>query len=203
MYLSKGLGVILCVMFTIAGANFAWAADKKSEKVTDPVLAGFIENAKAYVELRTKIEKDLPPLKDKEGAEEINAHQRTVRMKIAAARSGARRGSLFTPEVTASLKRILDGDLRGPDGKMARTTMTEESPAHVACKVNAAYPSNEPVSTVPPDLLQKLPQLPDNLEYRFSKRGDLILRDAKANMIVDCLPGAVSTVKKSPETKTE
>ena len=57
-------------------------------------------------------------------------------------------------------------------------------------KVNAEYPKNAPLSTVPPTLLEKLPKLPSELEYRFVGR-TLILRDREANMIVDYLKEAV------------
>jgi len=50
--------------------------------------------------------------------------------------------------------------------------------------VNTQYPENSPFSTVPPQILQGLPKLPDGLEYRFIGRR-LILLDAHARMIVD------------------
>ena len=40
--------------------------------------------------------------------------------------------------------------------------------------------------TFPPLLLQALPRLPDDLEYRFMGR-DLIIRDGRTNLIVDYL----------------
>jgi hypothetical protein len=51
-------------------------------------------------------------------------------------------------------------------------------------KVNARYPADAPLPTVPPNLLANLPQLPEDLEYRIIGR-DLILRDVHANLIVD------------------
>lgn len=46
---------------------------------------------------------------------------------------------------------------------------------------------------MPPLILTQLQPLPDGLGYRFMGRG-LILRDTKANLIVDVLPEAVPTV---------
>jgi hypothetical protein len=46
--------------------------------------------------------------------------------------------------------------------------------------------SQKEVPAVPPLLLKQLPRLPDDVEYRFMDR-DLILRDARANVIVDVL----------------
>ncbi len=57
-------------------------------------------------------------------------------------------------------------------------------------KVNARYPEDAPLPTVPPNLLASLPQLPEDLEYRILGR-NLILRDVHANVIVDFLPKAI------------
>jgi hypothetical protein len=58
--------------------------------------------------------------------------------------------------------------------------------------VNADYPEAAALATVPPLILTRLPRLPDGLEYRFMGR-DLILRDTRANLIVDLIPDAVPT----------
>ena len=50
--------------------------------------------------------------------------------------------------------------------------------------------------TFPPNLLKELHQLPDDLEYRFVGR-DLILRDVKANTIVDVIRHARPPVRSS------
>jgi len=187
---TKPLVCSLCLVLVCIGIAFP-AADKKADRVADPALAQFIENTKDYVDLRSKIEKDLPPLRDKEDADAIRAHQQTLRLKLAAARRNASRGSMLTPHGAKALKQIINSEMQGPGGKTARTTVLESSPKPIPCTINSAYPSAEPVSTVPPDLLMKLPELPDNLEYRFVQH-DLIIRDAKANMIVDCLPNALA-----------
>jgi hypothetical protein len=57
-------------------------------------------------------------------------------------------------------------------------------------KVNAVYPENAPLPTIPPNLLANLAQLPKDLEYRIVGRA-LILRDVHANLIVDYIPNAV------------
>jgi len=47
------------------------------------------------------------------------------------------------------------------------------------------------LSTVPPDLLAKLPKLPKPLEYRFVG-GHLILHDSEASLVVDYLKEVVA-----------
>jgi hypothetical protein len=52
------------------------------------------------------------------------------------------------------------------------------------------YPVNLPKANFPPRLALAMPQLPEQLEYRLV--GDsLVMRDSKANLIVDYIPGIV------------
>ena len=59
--------------------------------------------------------------------------------------------------------------------------------------INTIYPTTLPLATFPPALLRKLPDLPPELEYRIVGRS-LILRDVKANLIVDILRDVVPTI---------
>jgi hypothetical protein len=43
---------------------------------------------------------------------------------------------------------------------------------------------------VPPNLLAALPELPDDVNYRFLGR-DLVLHDTRANIILDEIPDAI------------
>jgi hypothetical protein len=90
--------------------------------------------------------------------------------------------------------------MQGPQGKKARATIKEGNPKNEKApgevepvlKVNAEYPKNSPLSTVPPSLLLRLPKLPKDIEYRFVGR-TLILRDREANIIIDYMKEAVPT----------
>jgi len=55
--------------------------------------------------------------------------------------------------------------------------------------VNARYPDEVPISTVPPQVLASLPKLPEELEYRFIQNS-LILFDSHAHIIVDFMDRA-------------
>ena len=68
--------------------------------------------------------------------------------------------------------------------------MKTDQPAVVSFKVNGPYPDKQPVATVPPNVLAALPQLPKDIEYRFIEK-HLILRDARANLIIDYIPNAI------------
>ena len=67
-----------------------------------------------------------------------------------------------------------------------RAAIMAEMPKPFVPKVNMRYPVGQPLMTFPPNLLKQLHQLPEDLEYRFVGR-DLILRDVKANIIVDVI----------------
>lgn len=163
---------------------------KRNEAVSaNPVFDTFLANVNRYVQLRKRL--DSPPLKDKAEPAELEAHTTALRAKLSAARSDAVQGAVITPEAGAAIKRILRSEFRGADGKTARMAVMESNPGKIPCKPNDVYPATAPVATVPPEVLVELPKLPADIEYRFVDH-ILILRDAKANMIIDCLPGAIS-----------
>ncbi len=66
----------------------------------------------------------------------------------------------------------------------------DENPGRLRITVNSRYPDAVPLSTVPPQLLAGLPQLPDDLEYRFIGRR-LILMDVHAHIIADFIDNAL------------
>jgi hypothetical protein len=55
---------------------------------------------------------------------------------------------------------------------------------------------------MPANLLAALPDLPPDLEYRFVGR-HLILRDARANMIIDEVPHAIRCKDCMPEPEED
>jgi hypothetical protein len=61
--------------------------------------------------------------------------------------------------------------------------------------VNVTYPEGAALATVPPLILNRLPPLPDGIEFRFMGR-DLILRDSNANLIVDFIHEAAPTIRR-------
>ena len=60
----------------------------------------------------------------------------------------------------------------------------QAAPSAAKLRVNIRYPDVVPLTTVPPQVLQTLPKLTEDLEYRFM--GDsLILLDVHAHLIAD------------------
>jgi hypothetical protein len=160
----------------------------------DAVLKAFTGRAEAYVTLRKKLEKGLPPMKD--GAVSTGAaetHQSVLGTRLREARAGAKQGDIFG-DATPHFRQILEQDMKTRSGSEEKAVL-DEVPAKSPPAVNASYPEQAALATVPPLLLVNLPRLPDGLEYRFMGR-DLILRDRNANLVVDFIPGALPAARR-------
>jgi hypothetical protein len=154
------------------------------------VLADFSARVKAYVDLVKKADAGVPPLKETTNPADIVIAQDALAERIRAARAGAKQGDIFTPDVQKKFRTLLRPELQGKKGVETKKAIAEDGPMAVPLKINVKYPEKEPLSTVPPNVLLSLPKLPEELEYRFVGKY-LILRDARANIIVDFIPNAI------------
>lgn len=168
-----------------------------TERVVGPLstedaaaLATMNARLKEYVELHSKLERTLPKLPDDATPQQIDRNQRQLEQLVRDARRTAKQGDLFTPEARPVIKRLLATVFGGPEGKQLKDSIMDENPVGVRVTVNGRYPDTVPVSTVPPQVLQTLPKLSEDMEYRFI--GDrLILLDAHAHVIADFIDHAL------------
>jgi hypothetical protein len=168
-----------------------------TERVVGPLseadaaaLATMNDRLLGYVELHRKVEATLPELPKEASPEQIDRNQRLFERRIRAARVDAKQGDIFTAEAQPVIKRLLAQVFQGAEGKQLRASIMDENPVHAALAVNGRYPDAVPISTVPPQVLQTLPKLTEDMEYRFV--GDaLILLDAHAHTIADFVDGAL------------
>ena len=152
----------------------------------DPeTVAEFNRRVQDYVALRSRLEAGLPPLVVTENADDIERFERRLTERISHAR-GSRRGQVFAAVMEGQLKRMLSTQA---DPNIVAAIM-EDGPGEFDVDVNETYSKKFPLATMPPKLLLLLPDLPKDLEYRFVGR-HLILRDARANMIIDEIPYAI------------
>jgi hypothetical protein len=187
--------VIAFILFTMAltGCTNRRFADR----VVTPEWTDFSQNVQNYTSLVDKLEKGLPPLPDKAEAQQITAHKKALADAIREARKGAKPGDILTPSIQERMIAITRTEVRGAAGEAAKKTIAEDNPnkpgqpAQATLAVNAVYPDGAPLSTVPPTLLLRLPKLPETVEYRFVGKA-LMLRDVRANIIVDYIPNALS-----------
>ena len=156
-------------------------------------LATMNDRLKEYVALHNKIEQSLPKLPNNATPQQIDQNQRTLQKRMQEARATAKRGDIFTSEARPIIKRLLATVFGGPDGRQVRSSIMDENPltaAEIKRKVNGRYPDTVPLTTVPPQVLQTLPKLTEDLEYRFI--GDsLILLDVHAHLIADYIENVV------------
>jgi hypothetical protein len=150
-------------------------------------LATMNKRVKEYIALRTKLEQSLPKVPKDATPEQIDTNQHSLAKLLRQARATARPGDIFTPESSPVIKRLVASVFDGPDGKQLKASIMDENPVTPAAMkfgVNSPYPDSVPLTTVPPQVLQTLPKLTEDLEYRFV--GDwLILLDGRAHVIAD------------------
>jgi hypothetical protein len=151
-----------------------------------------IDRIKEYIDLHVKLEGSLPKLPKEATPEQIDQNQRALGKLMQQARRTAKPGDIFTPAATAVIQRLLNNVFGGPGGRQLRDSIMDENPVGRAAKltVNSRYPDTIPLATVPPQVLQTLPRLTEDLEYRFVGN-NLILLDAHAHIIADLIEDAL------------
>jgi hypothetical protein len=163
-------------------------ATEKPVNMNAQVMADFKARVDQYVELRKKADDSAPPLKESKDAAKIKDAQQGLAERIGAARAGVKPGNIFTPEIAAAFRKLLRPEIKEPGTK---ATLKEDKPAAVPFKVSGPYPDKQPLATVPANILEALPTLPEGIEYRFVDK-HLILRDANANIIIDYMLNAIA-----------
>lgn len=184
--------LILWLSFSvIAGFSLVAHAGKADESEEARDFKTFIGRVQAYVKLQKNLEASLSALKPTKDAERIVEHQSALAEKIIDARRDARQGDIFTPEVAKRFRKIIRKAFHGPEGRMARKTILSES-AHkpVVLHVNEMYPDDMPLTTTPPTLMLKLPELPPEVGYRIVGHS-LTLQSIKARLVLDLIPNAI------------
>jgi hypothetical protein len=188
----RRMAAVLAAMLAAAGADRASAEHGPSGP------RPFKVSVEEYVKLHRRVRATLPPL-------EVSPEPRTIikasdhlAAAIRDARRGARAGEMFNTVVAASFHARINYALRDPDRRkriIERLTEVEEDederpPAGWKPVVNGTLDWFSTGAT-PHSILEALPELPDELQYRFVGL-DLVLLDVDANLIVDILPAAVS-----------
>jgi hypothetical protein len=156
------------------------------------VLAEFNGRLEKYVKVQRALLDEVPISEDAK-PEQIRARQQKLAAQLRMIRKDAKRGDILTPQVARLFRRLINPEVKGPEGRETKQALEEEDGevAEVWLRVNAPWPESEPLTTVPANILEKLPQLPPDVEYRISNKRHLVLRDVDANIIVDFIYNAV------------
>jgi hypothetical protein len=182
------LSRIVVLMSVLLGA--VGIADGGGPPQTPPATAEpqafreFTERVQAYLNLRKK----LPRERTTRRTEEIADRRLALAQAIRELRAGAKQGDIFTAAVSEEFLRVIRDTLQ--KSAVRRTIRQEEPVANLHLTVNGAYPEHLPLTTVPPTLLVRLPQLPERMAYRIVGH-DFVLQDTEARLVIDFIPGAL------------
>jgi len=128
----------------------------------------------------------LPVLTVTDDPREIRRAQRALAKRIRDAREDAREGDIFTPAIAVEFREVLQLEMDADTW----ASIMDDNPGEFSNRINGTYSGKRPLSTVPPNILARLPRLPDDVQYRFVGR-HLILHDTRANLILDRIPYAI------------
>ena len=163
---------------------------------TGKAVEEFTAKVKAYAALHARHEATLPKLPKEATPQQIDFNQRELGRLIKQARATAKQGDVFTPTMQAYVRTQLGKVFTGPEGAARLASVMDENPVGTRVAVNDRYPDRIPLSTMPPEVLQVLPKMPEELEYRFV--GDsLVILDPHAHLIVDYVAAALPRGKRS------
>lgn len=155
-------------------------------EVWGTALVEFSARMDAYAKLRESLSAGIPRLAVTDDPAEILKAETALAERIRRARAKAKRGDIFSSRIRTAFRRTLAITI---DAGMCEA-IRDENPGEFFYPVNATYPKQRALSTVPPSILAALPRLPDDVMYRFLDR-DLILHDTRANIILDRIDDAI------------
>jgi hypothetical protein len=182
------VGALLLTLVPAAGA--ASQKQKPPVNAKAAVIKDFMKRVDVYVAQHKKLEDTLPKLSKQTDPKEIDTHERALATLIQEGRKDAKPGDVLTPAMQRLIRSLLRPIFLGKNGlQMKAEIMDQEYKGSVKLVVNGRYPDEVPVSTVPPQVLEQLPKMPEELEYRFI-RNSLILFDSHAHLIVDFMDRA-------------
>ena len=158
----------------------------------EAVIAEFNRRVLVYVGLHRRIEGPVTTVAVSDDWRQIRAAIDALAAGIRTARSDAQRGDIFAPPIERWFRQRIAVLLEDCNTAELLETLNEENPEGLVlvAEVNASWPPEASLGPMPPHLLAGLPQLPDDLQYRFMNR-DLVLWDAHANIIVDFIRQAM------------
>jgi hypothetical protein len=184
---------VFSLLLTVGVPVVSAAAQEHSVNPQAATFKAFVDRVNEYVELQKKADDGLPKLGPTNEPSKVEAYQSALSARVKLARPNARPGDIFG-DAAPLFREIIRKDAEARRAKDKKASM-EEVPAKDPLKVNSSYPEKSPLATVPPLILANLPRLPEGVEYRFMGR-DFVLRDVKANLIVDFINDAAAPIKK-------
>ncbi|HEY0101792.1 MAG TPA: hypothetical protein VGB76_22895 [Pyrinomonadaceae bacterium] len=197
---SKFSASVAALVFCVLCAPLPLVAQQTAGQQPDPlealsvkereIVVAFQERVKDYAKLRESIEAKMPKLAKESTPEEIDAHKKSFEERVRAARTDAKPGQMFTPDIANFIRATIRSEFKGTERKELRASVLEADTKGVPLRVNYTYPETKELVEMPPTLLLKLPNLPKQLRYRFVGR-NMLLVDRENGLIVDYMLNAL------------
>lgn len=176
--------VVAATLMACVSGTGAQAQGSRAPLTADQQEKALLARVRDYLALREAASRTLPKLEETEAPSQISSRGDRLAAAIKAARPHAKAGDILG--VARERLSVIVADDWSRRSASERQALMSELPTGEPPRINETYPSTLPLVTVPASLLDRLPKLPEDLEYRLFGR-HLLLRDAKANLVVDIL----------------
>lgn len=180
----------LCTL--LAAAALVASADRPAvaQSTDDVVFREFQDAVTTYLSFQRRLKSEVPALEVTASAESLNRSSDVLAVAIQRARPKAQRGDFFDAAsaraITARLRKALEGE----DVVRFLAVINDEPTLKAPPRIHMRFPGASSMATMPTSILEALPALPEELEYRFIGRY-LILRDRDAALILDFIGEAL------------
>ena len=109
-------------------------------------MADFSARVWDYFELRSELEKGLPPLTVTDDPAEIRRAVRARAKRIRVARAEAKQGDIFTPAISAEFRKALIVEMNADTW----AAIMDDNPGEFSNQINGTYPEGKPLSQCHP-----------------------------------------------------
>jgi hypothetical protein len=185
----SAIGVTAIAALALAFAGNAYA---NQGTVEERAMHRFEDAVGTYATLHRQLERSVPPLEVTDDIYALYEATEALANRVREARPQARDGDIFDPEVSQIVRTRIQqvlGDYRIAIDELLAEVMLEVPPGLEPPRTNERFQWDWGAA-IPVCLLDVLPELPEELEYRFAGR-DLVLIDIHAELVVDVLRGAL------------
>ena len=186
--------VIAVVLAPAPAVSLAQTPPVRQQKATpstdDAALQAFRKAIDDYLALHRRLHEEVPGHKPNSDAREVNAAADVLAAAIQRARPKARQGDFFSAAPTGVIKRRVVDTVRTERLNTVLAGADDEPPTITTPRIYMRFPASSQMASMPPSLLEVLPPLPSELEYRIVG-SYLVLRDTHAAIILDYIAQAV------------
>ena len=191
-------GVIAAAVALVMVLGSAAVARAQVPGVQAPAVGTFTDATREYALLHRRLERTLPRLEVTSNPDTIQRAVEQLGAALRAARPDAKPGDFFTEAMAVELRVRIDDALFAKGFSPADLRASEAADgidaAMAPLKVNGRFPWLY-ASAMFPCVLQALPPLPPELQYRIVGN-TLVLIDVHADLIVDLLPYALADTER-------